>query len=104
METKDLQMLHLENGDFVTTLSGKFQNRKRYSAPSRLTVRAVIPGTILEIFVTKGQVVSEGDSLCVMDSMKMNNTVCAPAGGRVSEVCVTVGVPVGKGQIMFVFE
>lgn len=104
METKDLQVLHLENGDFATTLSDKYLNRRQYSAPSRRTVSAMIPGTILDIYVTKGQAVKEGDALCVMDSMKMNNTVCAPASGRISDICITTGDSVGKGHVMFEFE
>lgn len=104
MESKDLQILHLENGDFITTLSNKYLTRKPYSPSFRRTVNAVIPGTILDVYVRKDQIVFEGDPLCVMDSMKMNNTVCAPEGGRISEIYITTGSSVGKGQIMFEFE
>ena len=98
-----MEVLHLENGDFRTVLSPKFQNRKHYEAPKNM-VTAAIPGTIMSVMVKEGQQVKRGDALCVLDSMKMNNTICAPENGIVKTVYITVGESVGKNAPMVEFE
>ena len=63
-------------------------------------VRAVIPGTIVEIKVRKGQRISDGQVLLVLEAMKMHNEVEAKVDGKVEEVCVSPGDRVEKGQLM----
>ena len=97
-----MEVLHLENGDFQTNLSPKFRNRKHYEAP-RNVVTAAIPGTIMSVMVKEGEQVRRGDALCVLDSMKMNNTICAPDDGIVKKVYIAVGESVGKDAPMVEF-
>lgn len=77
------------------SLAGLF---KETSDP--LEVRAVIPGTIVEIKVRKGQRVSDGQLLLVLEAMKMYNEVEAKIDGRVKEISVSPGDRVEKGQLM----
>ena len=98
-----MEVLRLESGDYQTQLTPKYQNRKAYSAPEPI-VKAAIPGTIMEVLVKEGQQVKRGDALLVLDSMKMNNTICASDNGMVKKVYVTVGQSVGKDAPMVVFE
>lgn len=98
-----LETLHLESGDYKTLLSPKYLKRKPYQKPENI-VKAAIPGTIMEVLVKEGQQVKRGDALCVLDSMKMNNTICASNDGIVKKVCVSKGQSVGKDAIMFEFE
>ena len=65
---------------------------------------AARPDTILEVLVEEGQSVKRGDALLVLDSMKMNNTICAPVNGVVKKVYVTAGDLVGKNAPMIEFE
>ena len=63
----------------------------------------VRPGDIVEIRVKNGQVVKTGDPLCVLDAMKMKNTIHAPQGGTIAEVCVSQGQSVEYGVVLFRF-
>lgn len=98
-----METLRLESGDYQTQLTPKYQNRKPYQKPQNV-VTAAIPGTIIEIMVKEGQHVKRGDALCILDSMKMNNTICADNNGTVSKINITVGASVGKDAVMFEFS
>ena len=100
---EQLDLLKLENGEFKTSLSEKYKTRKTYEHPKNI-VTAAIPGTILSVLVKEGQRVKRGDTLCVLDSMKMNNTICAADEGIVKEVYITVGESIAKDAPMVEFE
>jgi 3-methylcrotonyl-CoA carboxylase alpha subunit/acetyl-CoA/propionyl-CoA carboxylase biotin carboxyl carrier protein len=71
------------------------------SAVSDGTVTAPMPGTILSLSVTKGQPVSVGDTLGVMEAMKMELTLRAPIDGVVAEVGTEEGAQVQMGRTLF---
>lgn len=66
-------------------------------------VTAPMPGDIVDIHVKVGQVVKPGDPLCILDAMKMKNTIHAPQGGTILEVCVAEGQTIEYGVILFRF-
>ena len=66
-------------------------------------VTAPMPGDIVGIHVKVGQVVKPGDPLCILDAMKMKNTIHAPQSGTIAEVCVAQGQTVEFGVILFRF-
>lgn len=98
-----METLKLESGDYKTQLTPKYIKRKPYQKPENI-VTAAIPGTIMVVLVKEGQQVHRGDALCVLDSMKMNNTICAANEGIVKKVHITVGQSIGKDAPMFDFE
>ena len=63
-------------------------------------ITATLPGTVLAVYVKAGDAVSKGQSLLVLESMKMENAVTAPMDGIVGEVAVTVGAYVKKDQTL----
>lgn len=63
-------------------------------------VSAPMPGTVLKINVTVGQAVKSGDSLCVLEAMKMENDIPAPADGTVASINVSNGATVQSGDIL----
>ena len=65
-------------------------------------VNAPMPGTILKVNVTQGQAVKEGDVLCVLEAMKMENEIFAPKAGTVAQVLVAKGATVDTGATMVV--
>jgi len=67
-------------------------------------VEVPITGKILSVQVKPGDKVSEGDVLCVLESMKMENPIVAPAGGTVASVNVKVDQTVKPGDIIAVIE
>ena len=60
-------------------------------------VNAPMPGDIVQILVQPGQVVQPGTPLCVLDAMKMKNTIHAPQGGTIAEIFVQEGQSVEYG-------
>ena len=77
------------------------------AAPAAVTgagevVSAPMPGTILKVNVTQGQAVKEGDVLCVLEAMKMENEIMAPRAGTVTQVLATKGSSVDTGAPLVV--
>ena len=63
-------------------------------------VDAPMPGTILDIKVSVGNSVNSGDTLCVLEAMKMENEIVAPQAGTVASVNVGKGDSVEAGQVL----
>ncbi len=63
-------------------------------------VKAPMPGTILDVKVSVGQTVKEGDILFILEAMKMENEIVAAKGGQVTSVTVTKGASVQTDQIL----
>jgi acetyl-CoA carboxylase biotin carboxyl carrier protein len=64
------------------------------------SVLAHITGTVWKIEVKAGDTVEEGQSLVIIESMKMEMPVESPAAGTVQSVAVTEGQPVDEGAIL----
>ncbi len=65
-------------------------------------VAAHITGTVWKIQVAVGQQVSAGDTLVILESMKMEMPVEAPEGGTVREVRIKEAQPVSEGDVLVV--
>ena len=59
-----------------------------------------MPGTILKVNVANGQAVKKGDVLMILEAMKMENEIMAPADGTVSSVNVNAGASVEAGATL----
>ena len=68
------------------------------------TLVAPMPGTVLSVDVEAGQAVAEGDTLGVMEAMKMELALKAPFAGTVTEVNAKTGDQVALGFTLFVVE
>ena len=65
-------------------------------------VTAPMPGTILKVNVQNGQAVKEGDLLCVLEAMKMENEIFAPKSGTITQVLTSKGSAVDTGAPLVV--
>jgi len=66
------------------------------------TLAAPLPGRITRVAVAPGDRVSPGDTLVVIEAMKMENELRAAAGGTVAEVRVEAGQAVNAGDVLVV--
>jgi pyruvate carboxylase subunit B len=82
--------------------------RSLAAAPDRAAaggqLKAPMPGLVVRLEVEAGQTVAPGGGVLVLEAMKMENELRAPAGGRVKAVLVRPGQAVEKGQVLVEFE
>ncbi len=63
-----------------------------------------LQGTVFKVAVEKGAEVSEGDLICVIEAMKMENEIVAHRTGKVEELKVEVGAAVSSGDVLAVIK
>ncbi|MPM25497.1 hypothetical protein SDC9_71992 [bioreactor metagenome] len=68
------------------------------------TIKAPMPGKILEIPVKPGDSVKRGDVVLILEAMKMKNEIVAPHDGGISEVRVSAGATVSTGDVLIVLS
>jgi acetyl/propionyl-CoA carboxylase alpha subunit len=73
-------------------------------APADRSVRAPMPGLVLEVHVAPGDAVQAGQPVAVVEAMKMENELRAPAAGRVVAVHVAPGQTVERGAVLLDLE
>jgi acetyl-CoA carboxylase biotin carboxyl carrier protein len=67
-------------------------------------VKAHIAGTVWKIEVALGDSVGEGQTVVILESMKMEMPVESPAAGRVTRIAVSSGQPVEEGATLLELE
>lgn len=67
-------------------------------------IKAPMPGLILNIFTKEGQAVKKGDSLIILEAMKMENILKASEDGVIKRILVKSGEAVEKNQILLEFK
>ncbi len=67
-------------------------------------VEVPITGKIISVEVKAGDAVKEGDTLCILESMKMENPILAPVAGTISDIKVSEGEVVETGGVIAVIE
>jgi acetyl-CoA/propionyl-CoA carboxylase biotin carboxyl carrier protein len=68
------------------------------------TVAVPMQGTIVKVLVAEGDAVEVGQTICVLEAMKMENNVNAEKAGTIKEVRVLAGESVGPGDVIAVIE
>jgi len=59
-----------------------------------------MPGRVVDIKVKVGEVVTQGQELCIIEAMKMQMPVNSPQNGKVSDIKVEVGQGIKKGDVL----
>ena len=78
--------------------------RPTVQSGSQTMVNSPLPGTILAIKVSEGDSVSRGQTLVVLEAMKMENEIPASADGKVSSIKVKKGDSVKTGDLLLILE
>ena len=100
----ELGFLNIDTSIYHTRISNKFLNRIPYKLSDPRIILSFIPGTVLDILVRPGQMVSKGDDLMILDAMKMQNRLKCTIDGKVKSIAVKKGDKVSKGIVLLVLE
>ena len=68
------------------------------------TIEAPMPGTVLDIKVSEGDTVTEGQVLLLLEAMKMENEIVAPRSGKVAAINTAKGASVNTGDPLISLE
>ncbi|MBU0763983.1 MAG: acetyl-CoA carboxylase biotin carboxyl carrier protein subunit [Bacteroidetes bacterium] len=96
--------INIMGAKYRTLLTGKFENRKKWTPSDNNKVVSHIPGTVVKVFVKKGQKVRTGQRLLTLEAMKMRNVIEVPYTGVIKAVHVKEGQILPKGAIMVEME
>lgn len=103
-QPQEMKTLLIEDREYETLYTGKFERRRQYTQPDPKKLRCIIPGVILRIHVQPGRKVQRDERLLVLEAMKMQNDILSPIEGKVKTVHVQVGAMVPKGTLLIEFE
>lgn len=67
-------------------------------------VTAPMSGKILEILCKVGDRVNLEDELMILEALKMENPICAPADGKIAEIKISQGAMVESNQLLLIIE
>tara|TARA_B110000046_G_scaffold41953_1_gene46563 strand:- start:2208 stop:2717 length:510 start_codon:yes stop_codon:yes gene_type:complete len=88
-EVKDEHDLLLKELGFNTTTSNKVS-----------TIKAPMPGLVLDVMVEDGQEIKKGSALVILEAMKMENIIKSPTDGVIKTVVATKGSAVDKNELL----
>ena len=69
-----------------------------------MVVDSPVSGSVWQTGVLAGQSIKAGDTLMILESMKMEIPIQAPCGGRVSQLLLAAGARVSAGQALVIME
>ncbi len=96
----NLKEFNIDGTIYMTEIPDNVANRKKWQRPNSNHIKSFIPGTIVEIFVTEGQEVKEGECLMILQAMKMKNKILMPFDGIIEKINVEVDQKVPNRMVM----
>lgn len=99
-EEKELKNLIIQGAVYKTTFTKKFENRENWEAPDENLLFSFIPGTIIDIFVKHKEKVKEGETLLLLEAMKMQNQVRMPFDGEIVKIHVKKDQVIPRKHLM----
>jgi acetyl-CoA/propionyl-CoA carboxylase biotin carboxyl carrier protein len=96
-------------GAVAATAGGKRPPKRERKAgagggASSESLPSPLQGTVFKVAIEKGAEVAEGDLICVIEAMKMENEIVAHRAGKVEELNVTEGASVSSGDVLAVIK
>ena len=67
-------------------------------------IEVPITGKVISVEVKVGDEVQEGDVICYIESMKMENPILAPVAGKITEIQISAGQLVETGALIAILE
>lgn len=109
-EQKKLITIKVNNNAYTVELKDKFDLLLSKLGLSNLTnkvvkeIKAPMPGLVISVLKSPGDVVKEGENILILEAMKMENVIKSPIEGVIKSVAVSPSNTVEKNQILVEFE
>ncbi len=87
-EEKEYKELIIQGAVYKTFFTKKFENGVNWEAPNVNLLYSFIPGTIIDIFVKPKEKVKEGETILLLEAMKMQNQIRMPFDGEIVRINV----------------
>ena len=98
----DLLLIQSKSGDVLFQVLPKFNTSKKEIIEGGLN--APMPGKVVDIKIKKGAKIKKGDTLVILEAMKMEHKVVAPSDGKVKEVLIQKDEQVENGATLVVLD
>jgi len=89
---------------YKTLLTAKYKARKPWIEPNLNLIVSGIPGTVIEILAKEGDEVKEGDTVLILEAMKMLNRIKMPFDAKIKKIEVAVGAKIPKETVLIELE
>ena len=99
-DNNEYKILVVEGAPYKTTFTNKFKNRKTWEAPDLNHIYSFIPGTVIDVYVKTGEKVRAGETILMLDAMKMHNQIRMPFDGEIVKINVQKDQVIPKNQIL----
>jgi biotin carboxyl carrier protein len=97
------RFVHLDGQDYTLTLPDERGEQRRGGAGGG-DLTAQMPGQVVNVLVAAGEAVTRGQTLIILEAMKMEIRVAAPGDGQVKRLLVQPGQVVERGQRLLEIE
>ena len=100
----------IKGNNFETAVRSLLQEKAselleiKSSVHHKTEVKAPMPGMILKIKKNAGEIISQGETIMILEAMKMENDLRAPNSGLIKNILVKEGAAVEKGAALFTIE
>ncbi len=98
----DLLLIQSKSGDVLFKVLPKFNTAKKTVIEGGLN--APMPGKVVDIKIKKGAKIKKGDTLVILEAMKMEHKVVAPSDGKVKEILIQKDEQVENGATLVVLD
>ncbi len=98
------QVFVVNSAKYLTLTTTKFDRRKKWEKTDPREIISIIPGSVIEIFVSQGQKVKGGEVILTLDAMKMYTKVEMPFDGVIKSINVAKGDKIPKNCVMITIE
>ncbi len=89
---------------YRTRVTKKFINRKKYEEPDPRQIKSYIPGTVIKIYGKRGKKLKKGNTILILEAMKMRNKILMPFDGKIKAIHVKEGEKIPKDFLMVELE
>ena len=98
-------VVKVSSGGDISKISERVENKtNEYSETDETEINAPLAGNVIKVNVQENDNVQQGDSMIILEAMKMETSISAPIAGRVKQIRVKSGDTCAAGQLLLVIS